>query len=329
VFVNSGSSANLIALETLGITHGHEVITAALSFATVVAPIIQVGATPVFVDVEPQRFVCSVDAVMKHVNERTRMILLPNLIGSKPDWALLKQRLAQIGREDVILMEDSCDTVTFTAESDVSTTSFYASHVITTGGGGGMAMFNDEAHRRRALMFRDWGRVGNNLEDPSIRFEHSIDGIEYDFKFIYGVRGYNFKSCEMNAAFGLAQWDKLPSFLQSRRNNIQRYMENLRGVSPNVLTLPLESERYDWLAMPMMSPHRAKLLRCLEENGIQTRVCFAGNITRHPAYRSLFQEFPEADRMMREGFLLGAHHGLSTEDIDRVCANILKFIQLQ
>jgi len=323
VFVNSGSSANLLALCALGVKPGDEIITPALSFATVVAPMLQCGAKPIFCDVDHARYVPSVDQVMEKVTPTTKIIFIPNLVGAKPDWKTLRQRLNEKGFKDVILVEDSCDTITHTEDSDIAVTSFYASHVITAGGGGGMVMFNKEELQKRALMYRDWGRIGNNSEDPSIRFEYNVDGIEYDFKFLYGVVGYNFKSTEMNAAFGLAQLDKLDGFFETRRRNFQRYMDNLKDC-PYVI-LPKGEPDFNWLAVPFMTPYRGKLLRYLEANEIQTRVCFAGNITRHPAFRQFFQEFPEADRVMKEGFLLGAHHGCTLEDVDRVCKCIKDF----
>jgi len=323
VMVNSGSSANLLGLLAIGTQPGDEIVTPALSFATVVAPMMQVGAKPVFCDVAHARYVPSVEQVMEVVTEKTKVIFIPNLVGAKPDWKLLREKLNEKGLHHVILFEDSCDTITYTPETDVAVTSFYASHVITAGGGGGMVMFNKEEYQKKALMYRDWGRIGNNCEDPSVRFEHSVDGIEYDFKFLYGVVGYNFKSTEMNAAFGLEQVKKLDHFFDLRRRNFERYCENLKDVE--WLTLPKGEADFNWLAIPFMCPFRGKLLRYLEENEIQTRVCFAGNITRHPAFRQFFKEFPEADRVMKEGFLLGAHHGCTIEDVDRVCACIKAF----
>lgn len=226
VFVNSGSSANLLALLSIGVKAGDEIITPACTFSTVVAPMDQVGAKVVFVDVELGTYVPSVEQVMAAVTENTKVIFLPNLIGSKPDWKALREAVdasPHAGR--IILIEDSCDTITFTSESDVSVTSFYASHVITAGGSGGMVMFNNESYKNKALMYRDWGRIGNNSEDPSERFAHEVDGIEYDFKFMYGVKGYNFKSSEMNAAFGLAQLDRLNRFFEIRRTVFTRYLE--------------------------------------------------------------------------------------------------------
>ena len=194
VFVNSGSSACLLALASLQLEKGSEIVTPACTFATTVAPIVQLGLKPVFCDVELTKYVPSVSQVIEKITENTKAIMIPNLIGNKPDWKTLKKQLAEMGRTDIILIEDSADTMTNTIESDISTTSFYASHIITAGGSGGMVMFNDEKLRDVSLMFRDWGRIGNNLEDVNVRFGHTVDDIPYDFKFLYGVLGYNFKS---------------------------------------------------------------------------------------------------------------------------------------
>jgi CDP-6-deoxy-D-xylo-4-hexulose-3-dehydrase len=221
------------------------------------------------------------------------------------------------------VIEDSADTITYTEETDVATTSFYASHVITAGGTGGMVMFNSEDHLKRATMFRDWGRIGDNIEEPSARFNYSVDGIPYDWKFLYGAMGYNMKGCEMNSAFGLVQLDKLEGFLQTRRNNIKRYLDNLRDTKYYVL--PDDSKSPNWLAIPFQCPDRMKLLTFLEENGVQTRVCFAGNITRHPAFEQFKKPFENSDTIMKNAFLLGAHHGMTLEDVDYVCDLLKKF----
>lgn len=323
LFVNSGSSACTLALECLNLPKGSRVLTPACTFSTTVAPIIQAGLVPVFCDVKLDAYVPTVDQVFEKMTSEIRAIMLPNLIGNTPDWSGIRRRLQEIGRSDVFLIEDSADTLVCTPESDVSTTSFYSSHVITACGSGGMVMFNSEAHLKRATMFRDWGRVGNNLEDVSDRFNHSVDGIPYDFKFLYGCLGYNFKSSEVNAAFGLVQLSKLEGFFKIRKANQLRYMENLKDVS-NVM-LPDQSMDPNWLAFPLLAENRLGLVTFLEENNIQTRVIFSGNITRHPAYREYLADYPNADRIMKDGILLGCHHGMSLEDVDTVCAKIKEF----
>ena len=318
LFVNSGSSAILLGLNALNLPEGSEVITAACTFSTTLAPILQCRLKPVFCDVEIGTYVPSPKQVLAKITDKTRLIILPNLIGSKPDWAEIRKHT------DLILFEDSADTVTSTPETDVSITSFYSSHLITAGGSGGMVMFNDEKLLKRATMFRDWGRIGDNSEDVKTRFEFSIDGIPYDYKFLYGAVGYNMKSSEMNAAFGLVQLSRIEEIREKRRTIFNRYLENLKDVKE--ITLPINKFNSDWLAIPFMYKNRMPLLTYLEEFNIQTRVCFAGNVTRHPVYREYLEEFENSDRIMAEGFLLGAHHGMSVEDCDYVCDKIKEYI---
>lgn len=323
VFVNSGSSACLLALAALDLPKGCKVITPACTFSTTLAPIIQLGFKPVFCDVGLTTYVPYVEQILALVDEDVKAIMVPNLIGNKPDWKTLKESLKLINREDIIIIEDSADTVTFTEDSDVSTTSFYASHIITAGGQGGMVMFNDKKHVDRALQYRDWGRMGDNSEIMDDRFNHKVDGIPYDHKFLYGVLGYNMKCSEMNAAFGLIQLKRFDTFKHNRRANIERYLDNLKDVKE--ILLPNDSIKPNWLAIPLQTERRLELLTYLEDNGIQTRVTFAGNVTRHPIYREYLQDFTNADTIMKNGFLLGAHHGMDINDVDYVCDKIKEF----
>ena len=323
LFVNSGSSAIILGLNALNLEPGSEVITPACTFSTTLAPIIQCGLKPVFCDVEIGTYVPSPQKVLEKVTEKTKVILLPNLIGSKPDWGEIRR----LTNDNIILFEDSADTITSTPETDMSITSFYSSHLITACGSGGMLMCNDENYLKRATMFRDWGRIGDNSEDVKTRFEFSIDGIPYDYKFLYGAVGYNMKSSEVNAAFGLVQVARIEEIRQKRRTIFNRYLENLKDV-PELL-LPINTFNTDWLAIPFMYKNRLDLLTFLEDNNIQTRVCFAGNVTRHPVYREYLTEFENSDRIMAEGFLLGAHHGMTVEDVDYVCDKIKEFNSLR
>lgn len=325
VFVNSGSSACLLALSSLQLPKGSKVITPACTFSTTLAPIIQLGLEPVFCDVGLVSYVPSLTQVLDLVDDSIKVIMLPNLIGNKPEWKLLKQALVDMGRDDIVLIEDSADTITHTLESDISTTSFYASHVITAGGSGGMVMFNDPKLRDICLNIRDWGRIGDNSEIMSDRFNHSVDDIPYDHKFLYGFLGYNMKSSEMNAAFGLVQLQKFERFAKIRRDNIERYLLNLSDCEQ--ILLPDDNIKPNWLAIPLQTENRFDLLHHLELNNIQTRVTFAGNVTRHPVYRDYLRPFANSDTIMKNGFLLGAHHGMTTEDVDHVCYKIKEFFR--
>tara|TARA_B100000085_G_scaffold282155_1_gene310155 strand:+ start:5627 stop:6769 length:1143 start_codon:yes stop_codon:yes gene_type:complete len=323
VFVNSGSSACLLAIAALDLPKGSKIITPACTFATTLAPIIQLGYEPVFVDVGLTDYQANIEEVIKAVDDNVKAIMLPNLIGNKPDWDLLKAGLDLIDRNDIYLIEDSADTITKTECTDVATTSFYASHVITAGGVGGMVMYNDKKHVTKCLQYRDWGRLGDDSEIMDDRFNHSVDGIPYDHKFLYSVLGYHMKACEMNAAFGLVQLERFKKFEKIRRANFERYLELLDGVGD--LVLPDDKIKPNWLAIPLQTEKRFELLSFLEENNVQTRVTFAGNVTRHPVYREYLQEFENADIIMKRGFLLGAHHGMTIEDVDHVCGLIKVF----
>lgn len=323
VFVNSGSSACLLAIAALDLPKGCKIITPACTFATTLAPIIQLGFKPIFVDVGLNDYQAKIEDVVEAVDNDVKAIMLPNLIGNKPDWDLLKSMLVAMGRDDIYLIEDSADTITKTECTDVATTSFYASHVITAGGVGGMVMYNDQKHVTKCLQYRDWGRLGDDSEIVDDRFNHSVDGIPYDHKFLYSVLGYHMKACEMNAAFGLVQLERFKKFSNIRRANFERYLELLDGVGD--LILPDDSIKPNWLAIPLQSEKRFELLSFLEENNVQTRVTFAGNVTRHPVYREYLQEFENADIIMKNGFLLGAHHGMTIDDVDHVCGLIKIF----
>jgi CDP-6-deoxy-D-xylo-4-hexulose-3-dehydrase len=327
VFVNSGSSANLLALASLDLKPGSEIITPACTFNTTLAPILQLGFVPIFCDVELTAYVPSIKSILSKITPRTKVIMIPNLIGNKIQWGELKFMLEILDRNDIILLEDSADTITTTHISDISTTSFYASHIITAAGMGGMVMFNDKKQRDRALQYRDWGRIGDNSESMDDRFNSNIDGIPYDYKFLYGVLGYNLKCSEISAAFGLVQLERFETFKLKRRENFERYLDNLKDVKE--IILPDDSMKPNWLAIPLQTDRRLELLKFLELNNIQTRVTFAGNVTRHPAYRDYLQPFKNADIIMANGFLLGAHHGMHISDVDYVCDKIKEFFHVK
>jgi len=323
VFVNSGSSACLLALAALDLPKGSKIITPACTFATTLAPIIQLGYVPVFVDVGLNDYVADVGQILDAVTDDVKALMIPNLIGNKPNWEAIKAGLVDMGRDDILLIEDSADTITKTEVTDVATTSFYASHVITAGGVGGMVMYNNEKHVTKCLQYRDWGRLGNDSEIMDDRFNHVVDGIPYDHKFLYSVLGYHMKASEMNAAFGIVQLDRFKKFEKIRRANFERYLELLDGVGD--LILPDDSIKPNWLAIPLQSEKRFELLTFLEDHNVQTRVTFAGNVTRHPVYREYLQDFKNSDIIMKNGFLLGAHHGMTIDDVDHVCGLIKVF----
>jgi CDP-6-deoxy-D-xylo-4-hexulose-3-dehydrase len=338
LFVNSGSSANLLALLSISLdypmlkTEKLEVITPACTFNTTLAPIIQIGFVPIFCDVELNTFVTSLSQITEKITDKTVCIMIPNLIGNKIDWKGLREYIDEYNtknNKNIVLIEDTCDMLHDTTFSDIATTSFYASHVMTASGTGGMVLFNNEKYYKRSICGRDWGRLADtNNEIVSERFNYNIEGIPYDYKFLYGIIGYNFKSSEMNAAFGLVQLSKLDAIKVHRRKLFDRYISNLS--KSNKYILPYDKYKTDWLALPLLISKeckfdRYKLLTHLEDNNVQTRVCFSGNITKHPAYLEYKQDFENSDDIMKNSFLVGCHQGMTEDDVDYVCNLLLNF----
>lgn len=329
IAVNSGSSANLLALGSLQLPKGSEIITPAMTFSTTVAPIVQNGYVPVFVDCILGRNTIDETLVEKAIRKKTKAIMVPHLIGSVVDVRVLKK----IARKyNLVIIEDSCDTLAPSIDgkqsafySDVTTTSFYGSHIITALGIGGMVLTDREDILNGVTTKRDWGRVGNDSEAFQSRFDFTIDNIPYDGKFLYGELGYNMKLNEAAAAFGLEQLKKLPQFLQIRERNFTLLKEYFAQYE-KWFHIPylLENAQTNWLAFPLTIKETAPFTRYaflehLEKHGIQTRVMFSGNITRHPIYKTvkyrIASTLVNSDKIMASGFLLGCHHGLNTEDI--------------
>ncbi len=340
LFVNSGSSANLLALEALNLPRGSEVITPACNFNTTVAPIVQKGLVPVFVDVKEGFYTLDPAELPKALSKKTRAIFVPHLIGNLVDLPAIR---AFAKKHKLIVIEDSCDTIggTFRGTktgtyADVTTTSFYASHLVTAGGSGGMVMMNDPKLRERARIFRDWGR-GITKHDDKIRSRLTflIDGKPYDSAFAFVEQGYNMRPTEMQAAFGLEQLNRLPGFLKKRQENYEALREFLARHEQHFILPETEpGVTSNWLAFPITirkgSPlERNALARHLEDNHIQTRPLFSGNITRHPAYRGVGRvigKLPVSSHIFRNSLLIGVHHGMTREMREHVMRTIESFI---
>lgn len=343
VAVNSGSSANLLAIRALNLPKGSEVITPTCTFATSVSEIVNNNLTPVFVDSVIGRYTIDEDLVEQAITNQTSAILVPQLIGGVADM----KRLAKIAKKHKLyLIDDSCDTLapyfgekTVASYAEVTTTSFYGSHIITACGIGGMVLTDSEKIRDRVITLRDWGRIGNDQEEFSKRFDYKIDNIPYDAKFLYSEFGYNLKMNEVCAAFGLEQLKRLPKFLKIRRENFNK-LNAFFGSYSNYFDLPytLKGVTTNWLAFPLcVKPNapfkRYDLLEYLEKNGIQTRVIFSGNITRHPVYKNNNyswrgpKSFPIADYIMANGFLIGCHQGMGQVDIDYIFKTCEQFFK--
>ncbi|MDZ5696478.1 DegT/DnrJ/EryC1/StrS family aminotransferase [Chelativorans sp. M5D2P16] len=333
IMVNSGSSANYLAVEILDLPRGSEVVTPALTFATTVAPIVRKGLVPVFVDAKEGTYNIDVEAIERAISPRTRAVMIPSLIGNLPDW----DRIRTIAKaHDLIVIEDSADTLGATfdgtstgSRSDISTTSFYGSHVITAAGNGGMLCVNDDELARRALLLRSWGRTSSLfVESETIenRFNVELDGIEYDAKFLFEELGFNIEPSEMGAAFGLVQLDRLEQNIAARERNFAAQYAFFKDYEDwFVLPRQLPGARTGWLAFPLTIRREAPFTRremqiFLEQRDIQTRPVFTGNILRQPAMagvdcRTEAGGYPVADEVMRGGVLLACHHGLTAEQL--------------
>lgn len=333
IMVNSGSSANYLAIEILGLPKRSEVITPALTFATTVAPIVRAGLIPVFVDAVEATYNIDVEAIESAISRKTRALMIPSLIGNLPDWDRIR---AIADKHGLIVIEDSADTLGATLRgkstgirSDISTTSFYGSHVITAGGNGGMVCVNDDALARRALLLRSWGRTSSLFVDSETienRFDVELDGFDYDAKFLFEELGFNLEPSEMGAAFGLVQLDKLDKNIGARERNFAAQYAFFKDYEDwFVLPRQLPDSRTGWLAFPLTVRRDAPFTRTemqifLERRDIQTRPVFTGNILRQPAMagienRTMAGGYPVADQVMRGGILLACHHGLSAQQL--------------
>lgn len=337
VMTNSGSSALTLALAALELPSGSEVITPACTFATTVAPIVQQNLVPAFVDVVIDSFQIDPDGIEELITPRTKAMMVPNLIGNLPDWPRLR---AIADAHQLHVIEDSADTIGSLIDgaptgalSDASTTSFYASHVITCCGFGGMACFSRPDLARRAQLLRGWGRrsaLTGETERVEDRFFDSVDGIDYDAKFIFDGVGYNFLPSEIGAAFGLEQLKKLESYIAARGHNFAR-LRTFFEAYEEWLVLPrqMANVRTAWLALPLIVRDSAPFSRRdlqmhFESAGVQTRPIFSGNILRHHGFSKIPSRVSErgyanADQVMRGGILLGCHQGMTEPDTNYIC----------
>ncbi len=353
VLVNSGSSANLIAVSSLcsqlierPLMPGDEVVVPATSFPTTVAPIIQNGLTPVFVDCELGTYNANLDEVERAIAASTKVkaIILSHTLGNVFDL----ERVVDLCRKwTLYLIEDCCDALgsTWNGKSvgtfgDFASLSFYPSHHITTGEGGAV-LTNKARYGKTARTMRDWGRdcwcatgVSNTCGK---RFGWKLGDLPegYDHKYVYSAIGYNVKPTDLQASIGLVQVDRLPEFIRKRKENFNRLWEGLESLP--WLMLPRWDPRADvsWFSFPI-SVHpdapfgRRELVAFLEGQKIDTRMLFAGNLIRQPGYRTIrhrvFDQLNTSDFVMDSTFMIGVHPGITTEMIDFMVLSIRKFV---
>lgn len=349
--VNSGSSANLLAVSALtspllgerALKAGDEVITAAASFPTTVNPLLQCGLVPVFVDADIPTYNVKAQSIEAALTQKTKAIILAHTLGNPFE---ADQIAALAERHGLWLIEDCCDALGGTLKGKkvgtfghIGTLSFYPAHHITTGEGG--AVFTQDAKLKRILeSFRDWGR--DCWCDPGKdntcgkRFAWQLGGLPtgYDHKYIYSHAGYNLKMTDLQAAVGLAQVDRLPDFIKTRKKNF-RFLHNRLKSLEKFLILPEATPESDpsWFGFPItLRPgfsKREALMRFLNENHVATRLLFAGNITRQPYFQNrsyrVHGALGNTDIIMKETFWLGVYPRLNEEMLDYVGTQMEKF----
>jgi CDP-6-deoxy-D-xylo-4-hexulose-3-dehydrase len=344
IMVNSGSSALYLAADLMNYEAGAEIITPALTFSTTVAPIVKKGWLPAFVDVEEGTYNLDANKVEEMITPKTKAMIIPNLIGNLPNWQMLRE-IAD--KHNLFVLEDSADTLG--AEiggassgrfTDMSTTSFYGSHIINCAGNGGMLCVNTGEHYNRGRLLRSWGRSSSlfvESEKIENRFNVEVDGIPYDAKFVFEEPGYNIEPSEMGAAFGIVQLNKLAQNIDTRAVNYNRMREFFsRYEEFFILPKQLPGSRTGWLAFATTLRAGAPFIRrdlqiFLEKRNIQTRTVFTGNILRQPGFKHVACKqaaggYTESDKVMRGGMLLACHHGLNDAQISHVMESVTDFM---
>jgi CDP-6-deoxy-D-xylo-4-hexulose-3-dehydrase len=350
--VNSGSSANLLAFMALtspllkeqAIQRGDEVITVAAGFPTTVTPIIQYGAVPVFVDVTIPQYNIDVSLLEQAVSPKTKAVMLAHTLGNPFDLQAIK---AFCDAHKLWLVEDNCDALgtTYTINGtekftgtigDIGTSSFYPPHHMTMGEGGAVYTANSVLHKI-IKSFRDWGRdcVCPSGKDNLCghRFDKQYGELPsgYDHKYVYSHFGYNLKATDMQAAIGCAQLEKFPSFVEKRRHNWQRLYDGLKDLQDKlILPEAAPNSRPSWFGFLITCKegvNRNKLVQHIENNAIQTRMLFAGNLVKHPAFDNMHASgtgyriagtLETTDRIMNDTFWIGVYPGMTDTMIDRM-----------
>lgn len=348
--VNSGSSANLAAFMALTspllgerrIKRGDEIITVAAGFPTTVAPAVQYGAVPVFVDVTIPQYNIDVSMLEAALSEKTKAVMLAHTLGNPFDLKSVKEFCTRHG---LWLVEDNCDALgtkytldgneRFTGTiGDIGTSSFYPPHHMTMGEGG--AVYTDHPLLHKIIRsFRDWGRDCvcpsgcDNLCGHRFDRQYGELPLGYDHKYVYSHFGYNLKATDMQAAIGCAQIEKFPSFVEKRRHNFDRLRQALAGTEDRlILPEAAEHSRPSWFGFLLTCKEgvdRNHLVQYVESRGVQTRMLFAGNLTKHPCFDEMRAcgsgyrvagELANTDRIMKDTFWVGVYPGMTDEKID-------------
>ena len=365
--VNSGSSANLLAFMALtspllgdrAVKRGDEVITVAAGFPTTVAPVIQYGAVPVFIDVTIPQYNIDVSMLEEALSDKTKAVMIAHTLGNPFD---LKAVSEFCKKHDLWLVEDNCDalgseymidgeTKLTGTIGDIGTSSFYPPHHMTMGEGG--AVYTDNPLLHKCIRsFRDWGRDcicpsgTDNLCGHRFDRQYGELPLGYDHKYVYSHFGYNLKATDMQAAIGCAQLEKFPSFVERRRHNFDRLKAALLSADETVhvadkLILPeaCENSNPSWFGFMITCQggvERSQVVPYMEEHGIQTRMLFAGNLTKHPCFDEMrtsgtgyrvVGKLTNTDRIMEDTFWIGVYPGMTDEMIDYMAKTLIQAIE--
>ena len=346
LMVNSGTSALTLAMESLNVKKNDEIITPCLNFGTAVSSIVIAGAKPIFVDIDLETLQIDVNKIEKKITKKTVAFLIPNLIGNIPDL----EKIYKLKKKyNLKLIEDSADTLgakigqkSTGYYSDISITSFYGSHVISCAGNGGMFMTNNKMVYDKAKVLRSWGRMSSlikNSENINERLSIKLMGCDYDKKFVFSELGYNFEPSEIGASFGIEQLKKFNQFSKKRLENFNYHKKFFDKYKSLFISPKINSKtQTNFLAYPLILKEnklfkKKQLQIYLEQNNIQTRPIFSGNILKHPAFKNLISnrnkinKFKNSDYIMRNGILIGCHQGLNLKHLDYIHNKIIKFIK--
>ena len=360
LFTTSGSSANFLAtlcLTSQGLDEerrlqlNDEVITVAAGFPTTIFPIIQAGAVPVFVDIELETYNINTSQLKNALSDKTKAVILAHTLGNPFNIKKVKQFCDE---NNLWLIEDNCDALGSKYDNkytgtfgDISTYSFYPAHHITMGEGGALITNNSKLYKIIKSL-REWGR--DCWCDPGMdntckkRFDWQLGTLPqgYDHKYTYSEFGYNLKITDMQAAIGLAQLKKLPSFIEKRRKNHKRLFNGIKHLEDKlILPKPQKNSEPSWFGFLLtikegININRTDLMRKLEEVQIQTRLLFAGNIIRQPVFNEMRKnnsgfrrigELNNTDKVMNDSFWLGVYPGMTEEKIDFMIEQIIKVIE--
>lgn len=354
--VNSGSSANLLAFYALTspllkerqIKRGDEVITVAAGFPTTIAPIVQYGAVPVFVDMELKHFNIDVSDLEKALSSKTKAIMIAHTLGNPFDIKAVKQFA---DKYNLWLIEDNCDALGSIYDGkltgtwgDIGTSSFYPPHHITMGEGGAVYS-NNSLLKKIMLSMRDWGRdcwcESGTDNTCNSRFTQQFGSLPkgYDHKYVYSHFGFNLKVSDMQAAIGVAQLEKFPLFIEKRKENYMKLYNSLKDIKEFILMQAQPNSEPSWFGFMITLSEKAKFTRndiveFLENNNIQTRNLFAGNIVRHPLFDNLEEgleykkigELPNTDKIMNNSFWIGVYPGMDNKVINFMINKIREFV---